>query len=76
MAEGAELPSEHAETVCPSLVMREADGSGGEAVRAALRDRALRAVVIVVLTLGATAVIVYWVKNVNPVDFLVYRYAS
>ena len=43
---------------------------------AALRDRALRAVVIVVLTLGATSVIVYWVKSVNPVDFLVYRYAS
>ena len=43
---------------------------------AAVRDRALRAVVIVVLTLGATGVIVYWVKAVNPVDFLVYRYAS
>ncbi len=43
---------------------------------AALRDRALRAVVIVALTLGATAVIVYWVKGVNPVDFLVYRYAA
>ena len=43
---------------------------------AAIRDRALRAVVIVVLTVGATAVIVYWVKGVNPVDFLVYRYTS
>jgi alpha-1,2-mannosyltransferase len=43
---------------------------------AALRDRAFRAVVIVVLTLGATTVIVYWIKGVNPVDFLVYRYAS
>jgi alpha-1,2-mannosyltransferase len=33
-------------------------------------------VVIVVLTVGATAVIVQLVKGVDPVDFLVYRYAS
>jgi alpha-1,2-mannosyltransferase len=43
---------------------------------AALRDRALRAVVIVVITLGATAIIVQLVKGVDPVDFLVYRQAS
>jgi len=43
---------------------------------AAFRDRALRAVVIVVLTLGATVILVHWVTGVDPVDFLVYRYAS
>ena len=29
-----------------------------------------------VLALGATIIIVHWVKGTNPVDFLVYRYAS
>jgi hypothetical protein len=53
----------------------QAGGRGGK-LSAASRDRALRAAVIVVLTGGATWIIVYWVKAVNPVDFLVYRYAS
>jgi len=57
-----------------ALCMRPAEGVGK--LSAALRDRTLRAVVIIVLTAGASVVIVYWIKAVNPVDFLVYRYAS
>jgi hypothetical protein len=44
--------------------------------RAACRDRVLRAAVIAAVVPVAVWIITRWLSRVNPVDFLVYRYAS
>lgn len=59
----------------PGFAMGKAGGRSGK-LSATIRDRVLRVAVIIVLTLGATVIIVHWIKGVTPVDFLVYRNAS
>ena len=47
-----------------------------DSLRAARRDRALRAAAIAVIAPLGAWIIARWISAVNPVDFLVYRYAA